>query len=136
MFNDNITARGELIRNITEPEPSVDFAANLEAISFLEMDEGEIGNDFGLYHAQFILEHPEEIPHEWMALGWIVFPGTVWRINMLPSAPDGSRYKIQFYAPYLLNHGPMSDGRWYLGAYSLDYCVYPGVHILRPYAGA
>ncbi len=78
----------ELVEDVSEPATIV--IADLEVISFLREGEGsvseevmrkravELGANFGQRHAEFLLEHQEEIPVEFRKF-YLVFSGTVWR---------------------------------------------------------
>lgn len=76
-----------LLQDVSEPEISVAF---LELVPFLREGEQsiigevmterskELGANLGQRHAEYLLEHQEEIPQEWRSF-YISFPGTIWR---------------------------------------------------------
>ena len=71
-------------------DPGEILIANLEIVSFLREGEGsisgdvmrqravELGANLGQRHAEFLLEHQQEIPKEFRKF-YLVFPGTFWR---------------------------------------------------------
>lgn len=91
-------------------EPSSISIADLELVSFLKRGESYIGGEemvkrakksganLGQRHAEFLLEHQDEIPAKYRK-HYLVFPGTIWRFR------DGGRL-----VPYLCWDG----GRWEL----------------------
>lgn len=65
----------------------------------LQKRAGELDENFGLHTAEYLLEHQEEIPHDWRGK-YFIFPATELRYS------DGCRC-----VPYLY----WDDGRWLLG---------------------
>lgn len=118
--------RWELIEDVSEPGEIV--IANLETLSFLKTNKGdvsgdgmrqravELGANLSQRHAEFLLEHQQEIPKEWREY-YLVFPGTVWC--------DSDGFLL---VPYLRWRGE----RWNLCFYWLGRVWSSGGRLLRP----
>jgi len=86
--NDKTRDGWKLIKNTEKPE-EIDISS-LELIPFLKDKETSIKGEelvkrakklkanLGQYHAEYLLEHQEDIPEDWRDY-YIVFPGTIWR---------------------------------------------------------
>ncbi|MDP3093640.1 MAG: hypothetical protein Q8N16_02645 [bacterium] len=102
----------DVIENAQLPWPIA--IANLELVSFLGKNEKyisseevrrrakELGANLGQRHAEYLLEHHNEIPAEWQKF-CLIFAGTVWR------HPDDN-----LYVPYLCWRGGMCDLNFFL----------------------
>jgi len=115
----------ELVEDVSSPAGIV--IANLEIVSFLREGEEsvsgevmrkravEMGANLGQRHAEFLLEHQEEIPKEFRKF-YLVFSGTLWR-----DASGGLG------VPYLHWLGV----RWVLGFSWLEFVWDSGDRLLR-----
>ena len=98
----------KLIKEGTKPKKF----PKLELVEFLEKGESYINGeeiikravklkaDLNQYHAEYLLEHQDEIPEEWREF-CIVFPATVWRHRggrrYVPCLRwDGDRWYLSF----------------------------------------
>lgn len=107
--------------------PVISSVDDLERVKFLNYDEHSIlcaelekrakkmKANFGQQHAEWLLEHQNQIPESWRGT-YIVFPGTVWH-------DSGSDSRL----PYLLWYG----GRWCLHFRWLGGRVSSGGRVVR-----
>ncbi len=119
--------RGWSIESDVGFNPAIRSIIELGLANFLNDDEQSVSGEelarrakllnanLGQKHAEWLLDHHEEIPEEWRGI-YLVFPGTVWR------RPDGIRY-----VPDLSWHGE----RWRLGFGWLDSSFRSGGRLLR-----
>ncbi len=108
--------------------PAIRSIIELGLVNFLNDDEQSVSGDglakrakllnanLGQKHAEWLLDHHEEIPEEWRGVV-LVFPGTVWRRT------DGHRP-----VPYLGWIGR----RWRLDFHWLDIRLRSGARLVRP----
>jgi len=109
--------------------PAEISAGNLELVPFLKEGEryiegeelvrrarGELRANLGQRHAEYLLEHQEEIPEEFRKY-YLAFPGTVWRDR------DGVRYVACLY---------WRGRRWYPDFYWLARVFASRAGLVRP----